>query len=435
MIFGLLQWLRRLRGLGSPSRAAPSVLLVAFHYPPQGESSGVQRTLSLANDMAERGWRPIVLSVTPIAYRRTREDQLGDIHPGVKVYRAFAVDVSRGLAIRGKYPRFIALPDVWSSWFVSGLIVGCWLVARYRPQFVWSTYPVATAHLLGAGLAYIARKPWIADFRDSMTEDGYPTDATQRRVYLWIERRTIAFATRCVFTTGGTLAIYSERYPEQSVKFRVIPNGYVEKYFQHLQRPTYAYGRGPVTLVHSGVIYPGDRDPSSFFEAIGKLKAHGFDSTRLRIILRASSFDDVLRPMIAKLDIGDVVDLAPSIEYRKALTEMVKVDGLLVLQASSCNHQIPAKVYEYVRSGTPIIGLTDPVGDTAALLREIGSEWIAPLKDAASIVTLLTEFVARVEEGRLSWIIAGDVERFSRKWHAEILEQLAGEIRDRPCCD
>ena len=43
--------------------------------------------------------------------------------------------------------------------------------------------------------------------------------------------------------------------------------------------------------------------------------------------------------------------------------------GLLLLQASNCNDQVPAKAYEYLRCHRPVLALTDPAGDTAELLR------------------------------------------------------------------
>ena len=64
--------------------------------------------------------------------------------------------------------------------------------------------------------------------------------------------------------------------------------------------------------------------------------------------------------------------LAPPIGYGEALAEMISSDALLILQASNCNDQIPAKLYECLRARRPILGLTDPAGDTAAALRAAG---------------------------------------------------------------
>ncbi len=405
-----------------------AVLLVAFHFPPLGESSGLQRTLSLANDLAEMGWRPIVLSVSRKTYRSIRDDQIVDIDHRVKVYRAYAMDAARDLSIAGKYPRFVALPDVWATWVATGLLTGLWIALKHKPVWIWSTYPIASAHLLALLLTRIARRPWIVDFRDSMTEETYPADKLQRRVYRWIEKRAVACAYRCVFTTQGAFEMYSKRYPKHATSFSVVPNGYDERYFAEVDA---ARGRQPrqpdglITLLHSGIVYPSERDPTHLFDALRCLKtADGIDGTRLRVVLRASGSEETYRAQIDALKIGDIVQLEPAIGYRQALLEMATVTGLLVLQASNCNHQIPAKIYEYLRSGTPILALTDPKGDTARVLLELGIDTLAPLDDTSAIHDLLLRFIDSVEQGTMSVVAARDVPQFSRKRHALALEQL-----------
>ena len=42
---------------------------------------------------------------------------------------------------------------------------------------ILSTYPTATAVMIGYLLHRLTGKPWIVDFRDSMTEEGYPPEA------------------------------------------------------------------------------------------------------------------------------------------------------------------------------------------------------------------------------------------------------------------
>ena len=80
---------------------------------------------------------------------------------------------------------------------------------------------------------------------------------------------------------------------------------------------------------------------------------------------------------------------------------VLEVDGLLILQASNCNQQIPAKLYEYVRARRPVLALTDPVGDTAATLRGAGLTSIARLDDAVSIAAAIPAFIAACSrEGR-----------------------------------
>jgi hypothetical protein len=92
------------------------------------------------------------------------------------VERAFALDASRQLAVRGRYPAFMARPDRWVSWWLGAVPKGLAMIRKYRPQAIWSTYPIATAHKIACTLQRLTGLPWIADFRDPMAQDGYPED-------------------------------------------------------------------------------------------------------------------------------------------------------------------------------------------------------------------------------------------------------------------
>src|SRR5262245_37628211 len=93
-----------------------AVLLVAFHYPPCAVSSGIQRTLKFSRYLPDGGWQPLVLTAHSRAYGRISLDQLAELPVGVPVMRAFALDTSRHLAVRGVYLRCMALPDQWVTW-------------------------------------------------------------------------------------------------------------------------------------------------------------------------------------------------------------------------------------------------------------------------------------------------------------------------------
>jgi hypothetical protein len=102
---------------------------------------------------------------------------------------------------------------------------------------------------------------------------------------------------------------------------------------------------------------------------------------------------------------------------------MLRADGLLVLQASNCNDQIPAKIYEYLRAGRPIVALTDPAGDTANALAAAGIAAIAPLDNSDAIAKALLDFVAAPSVGTLP--SAGAVSAASREGRTK---QLAAQL-------
>ena len=150
------------------------LLMIAYHFPPLAGSSGIQRTLRFVQHLPKFGWEPMVLSAHPRAYERTSDDLMADIPEGAIVRRAFALDTARHLSIAGRYIGAMARPDRWVSWKIGAVHEGMRLIRQFRPQAIWSTYPIATAHLIGAELQKRSGLPWIADFRDPMVQDGYP---------------------------------------------------------------------------------------------------------------------------------------------------------------------------------------------------------------------------------------------------------------------
>ncbi len=376
-----------------------AVLMVAFHYPPCFGSSGIQRTLKLSRYLPDYGWCPIVLTAHPRAYAQTASGQLADIPPTAHVARAFALDTSRHLAIRGSSLRVMSLPDRWVSWALGAIPTGLRLIRRYRPAVLWSTYPIATAHLIGLALHRASGLPWIADFRDSMTEPGYPRDRLSRMSYLAIERQAVKHAARLVFTAPSARRMYLERYPALSPeRCLVISNGYDESDFAHLRPGSSRAGTSKrLRVLHAGVIYPEERDPVPFFRALAGLKRDGqVGAETLLVELRASGSEEEYGRLLASLGISDIVHLLPAIPYRQILQECSDADALLLLQGPSCNHQIPAKLYEYLRVGRPILALADASGDTAAVLAESGGATIIDLLDEQAIRRELPGFLQRL---------------------------------------
>jgi hypothetical protein len=378
------------------------LLMVAFHFPPLAGSSGIQRTVSFARHLPRFGWEPLILTAHPRTYERVSADQLADLPAHTVVERAFALDSGRHLALMGRYPRFAAVPDRVASWWLGAVPKGLAMIRKFRPRAIWSTYPVATAHLIGHTLHRVSGLPWIADFRDPMAQEGYPPDPRIWRSFRKIEERALRRASFSVFATPGAAKMYGDRYPDvPSSRIVVIENGYEEESFSKLGAAAEPLLAGSITLLHSGIVYPSERDPTQLFHALRTMLESGrLQPRELRLRLRASANDALLGRMIDEWRVGEVVELAPPLPYRDALVEMTRADGLLVLQASNCNDQIPAKAYEYLRCRRPIVALTDPEGDTAKLLRAAGVRRVARLDSASEIAQELRTFLDEARSAR-----------------------------------
>lgn len=410
-------------------------LLIAYHYPPIQVSSGVQRTLAISKYLRDHQWQSVVLTAHPRAYELTSTDQLQDVPEGVEVCRAFALDTARHLSFRGRYLQWMALPDRWVSWVLGGFVSGLKLIRKHRPEVIWATYPIGTAFLLAVVLSKVTGIPWVADFRDSMLDDSYPRDKWQRKAHRLIERWVINSCQSAIFTTPSTLKMYKARYPHiPDSRWKVVPNGYNEEIFSDVERKrvnstSAVKGSAPLVLLHSGVVYASERNPSHLFQALSELKSEGaINADRLQVVFRASAHEDLYQPEVEALGISDLVIFKPAIGYRDALEEMLSVDALLVLQGASCNHQVPAKIYEYFRAGKPLLSLTDKRGDTAATLESVGQSSIARLDCPIEIKLTLLEFLQGLEAHTLRGADALKTAQYSRQEGAAVVATVFEKI-------
>ena len=398
--------------------------MIAYHYPPCRGSSGLQRTLSFSRYLPRFGWQPIVLSARPTAYPVVGEDQLSDIPSSAIVKRAFALDTARHLSFRGRYFGLSALPDRWVSWLAGAVPVGLSVIHRYKPNVLWSTHPIPTAHLIGVILQRLTGLPWVADFRDPMTEVDpvtqrhFPADSAMWQTRRWVERHTIRNCSRAVFVAPGTLRMYRERYLDvPDTRWASISNGYDEENFtaarQNIQHRLPA--NTCIRLLHSGLLYAADRDPSAFFAALARLRDAGIiSSTDLKVILRAPGDAHYYLRLINDKNVGDIVSVKPAVPYREALAEMLAADGLLLFQWQESNANIPAKLYEYLRAQRPILAFVDPAGDTASVLKSAGRGKIVPANSEERICNELVAFLRDLRAGTEPTLNDAEVKSYSR---------------------
>jgi hypothetical protein len=409
----------------------PTVLMVAFHVPPSAGGSGHLRTLGFARHLPAAGWQPVILSARASAYPITAPLEQGIIPEGCPVYRVLALDARRHFGIGGKYPGFIAQPDRWISWYPAAVLQGLRLIRRHRVAAIWSTYPIMTAHCIARSLSRISGLPWIADFRDPVSGSIESNDAALVASQLRWERRVVRDAARTVFTTESASHACAQHYPDvaRDNRFRVIANGYDEVLCGDLPHPEKPETAGRLVLLHSGVLYREGRDPIPFLSALARLKKAGIINARnLKVVLRACGSYAVYASEAGRLEIADIVEIAPRLSNKEALAEQAKAHGLLLFQGEKYDRQIPAKVYEYLRIGRPIFALVGEKGDTAALLRQIGAAELVAMDDINAIEAGLKRFIAALREGRAARISPEVAIRYSRRAGAESLAALLDEV-------
>jgi glycosyltransferase involved in cell wall biosynthesis len=164
-----------------------------------------------------------------------------------------------------------------------------------------------------------------------------------------------------------------------SERFTTITNGYDEREWQSIdvdsaRRPT---DRPVFVITYTGALYQ-DRSPYPLFRAMRRLGDRGVvDLDRVRIDLIGwceVAEERSVRAVAEALGIGRCVRIVPPVVREEALRSAA-ASNLLLLLAESWTLQVPAKTYEYLRSGSPILALTRE-GALADLLRGVQGAFV-----------------------------------------------------------
>ena len=400
-----------------------TVLMIAYHYPPD-ESSGAQRTKGFVRHLPTWGWNPVVLTVSKFTHRLSKvEGDLGNVK------RAFALDITRHLSLFGRYPGWLAFPDHVGSWFFEGVRKGLLIIKKYNVKVIWSTFPVATAHTIGLALKRLTGLPWVADFRDPMSQPRKFHTPIQKTTFKWIEKIVWKYADVCVFTTASAKEDACKGCKLTQRKSVVIENGFENS---EILRQTFLSPKNntkfkKIILVHSGLLYKHGRNPENFFLAIADLRKENRLPEGLNVILRGGGFEEYYEKIIKKLHLEQIISLRPRTKRVQALEEMAKADGLLLFQGQPFNRQVPAKIYEYFAMKKPILGLVDLRGETARLLKRYPSAKLAKIDDKESIRLALLDLFEELP--RLKQMVRTfNTAPFSRKARAKELALLLNRI-------
>ena len=202
--------------------------------------------------------------------------------------------------------------------------------------------------------------PWVAEFRDPWTDHLEPRDPRRRRDEP-LERAIVAEADAVVvpsndwadlFRRKGAreVAVITNGYDSADIPARHPPNGFV--------------------VTHVGSLYPDRQDLSAVWPALAALRGSpGMEGLRLRFV---GDLGPAVRREIETHGLGSLLEVTGFLPYRDALAQMAASSVLLVAGARDprplLKGMIPAKVFEYLATGLPVIYVGDPATDVAALL-------------------------------------------------------------------
>ena len=344
--------------------------MIAFHFPPNS-SIGAQRTFKTAEYLPEFGWDPIVLTAKPSAYDAIEKTQSIPQKLLNNTYRTAAFDVHRHLTILGKHLGWMAMIDRWTTWIPGAIWQGMKIIKIQKPDLIWSTAPIPSAHIVARILSKKYNIPWVADYRDPFHYHHTSISNLKTNALKAIDKTTIKNASMAVFTTPKTTQLYQEYfYKEPTEKFVTVENGYDEQNWEKLKNyiPTAVnpMSNKKFSLLYSGVLYQNGRDPTPLFEAIKKLKEEKtINSSNFELIFQGAGDGGHYKNLTKALAISELIRFTPSVSYLDSLFCISKAEALVIIQDEVFNFQIPAKLYEYIRASRPVLVITPENSSTA----------------------------------------------------------------------
>lgn len=406
------------------------VLIVTYYWPPAG-GGGVQRVAKFCKYLGHFGWEPVVLTVKEGLFAGRDKTLVDDVRHVQSVYRARSFEPhqlyrrlggedrhrvqSKGTGGRrqkhrkclkfvGDHVRLnVFVPDSRIGWLRFAVREGLRALKEQRPSLVFSSAPPYTAHLVAQRLKCLSGLPWVADFRDPWLENhAYNTVRRLgliRYVNRHLENKVLRYSDQVV-CVGDILRklLQSKVESRHGNKFVTITNGYDRADVKTTIRPSSRF-----YLSHFGATY-WNRFPTDLYLTVGKLKdrAPGFrHAFQLRFFGGVEpDVQDVLGTLFGDREVV-LHDYVP----HAAVLDRLYESQLLILPINHVSMNeliITGKLFEYITSGNPILGVGPTNGEAARILRKTGAGKMFECRDIDGMERFVTYHYAKWKEGTLN---------------------------------
>ena len=361
--------------------------MVNYYFPPVGGIGSI-RAAKFAQYLGLGGWEPIVLAPafsgaapdTTIVWDERRVVRARNLEFSRMGRRALRIapgsdpGASRDgvrAALRRMAHRWIYYPDGQIGWYPFAVRAGRQAM-RSSPvhAIVSSSFPI-TAHLVARRLQRDSGLPWIAEFRDPWA-DVTPHSAPLHRQRRDLEASLVRSAD-AVVTVSDTLRRLFEAKGARRVE--VITNGFDPADTPPPSSPT------DFVVTHLGSFYPHMQDLTAAWKALRRMRETGL-LPRLRIRFVGEVPSSLLRDLSTE-SLDDTVERTGLVTHREALRLMSESTVLLVAGTREphpvFDGLMPAKMFEYLGTGLPIVYVGAPDADAGRLLaRQPGCYVVEP---------------------------------------------------------
>ena len=388
--------------------ALRNVLIVTYHFPPSA-ASGSFRLLGFVRHLPKHGWRSTVVAPPTLPWEPVDHALSDRVPEGTSIYHVpYAA---------GKVARTVALNACW----LPNAARACALAVNERkPEAVLTSGPPHQVHWLGFWLKRRYGLPWLADFRDPWYSEGRSGIGQSGVGVRAQEAAVMRTADAVIANAPNACKTLRDAYPKQRTKFVTLTNGYDRETFDDLaaRRPLGRQPGAPAKVVHAGAMYVG-RDPRPFLDGVKLATETQSASLEVDFYGPPPEMEVNLAAESKQRGLSDRVTVHGQVPYARALREMAFADINLLMDTPGRLIGVPAKLYEYIGAGRPILALGEQGGDLAQVLEQSGlPHRIAPPDNPRAIASALADLASLSADAFLK---RSDPHRFSR-------EAIAGRL-------
>lgn len=367
------------------------VLIITYYWPPAG-GSGVQRWLKFAKYLPDFGVTPIVYTVKNPDYPIVDETLASEVAEDLQVIRGSIVEPNQifsrfnsrekessagfldsNPSAFGKIMQYVRanyfIPDARRFWVKPSVKRLKKWIPENGIDLVITTGPPHSLHLIGLQLKAITGVKWLADFRDPWTNIDYfhnlPMNRRARNRHLQLETEVLTKADRVV-VVGNSM---KEEFSDRCDRISVITNGFDAADNKERQRLDAKF-----SISHIGMMN-ADRNPQIFWNALQELVSESEDFARdLQVKLIGRCVDDVYES-VARAGLTDHVSFVSYLPHEEVLRFQSASQVLLIAvnNVPSARAIITGKVFEYLQSQRPVIGIGPEDGDLSDILSRSGA--------------------------------------------------------------
>ena len=419
------------------------VLIISYYWPPTG-GSGVQRWVKFAKYLPSEGWQPVIYTPENPEQLAVDESLAAEVPAEAEViktrivepYEIYkkmlrksghskeAVEVNPVNAQNKSFLQKVAMwvrgnlfrPDPRCLWIGPSVRFLKKYLSEHPVDLIVSTGPPQSMHLIGRRLAKETGLPWIADFRDPWTKIFYfkhlsMTRATEK----WHKKMEKKVLDDASVVVAVSPLVQQEFQQMTQTSVELITNGFDECDFA-TERCHEADG-GPdkeFCITHTG-LFAADGNPTVLWEVLAK-KYAADESFRkaLKIKLIGKTDDSILKALRDAGLEGTVEDMG--YQPHAVAVEQQRKASLLILplrKEPEYKAVLPGKLFEYLASWRPVLGIGQPDGAMSLILNTTKTGVVFDWEDRTSIARFIDLCWKNHLEGRLI-VEDADISQFTR---------------------